>query len=54
LSEHQRVAVFVVHGCGWTLRDAAELLGVSVSTLRNHLARGMDHLRSLMEVDANA
>jgi len=54
LTDHQRVAVFVVHGCGWTLREAAELLDVSISTLRNHLARGMAHLRTLMEADVNA
>ena len=51
LSPHQRVAVFVIDGCGWTLAEAAALLDVSVSTVRNHRARGMARLRELLEVD---
>ena len=46
LSEMQRTAVYLVEGCGWRLTDAAELLDISVSTLRNHLARGMTRLRT--------
>ena len=53
LSANQRVVVFVVEGCGWTLAEAAGLLDVSVSTVRNHLARGMAHLRDLLEVDVD-
>jgi DNA-directed RNA polymerase specialized sigma24 family protein len=44
----------VVEGCGWTLAETARLLDVSVSTVRNHLARGMAHLRDLLEVDVDA
>jgi RNA polymerase sigma factor (sigma-70 family) len=54
LSPNQRVVVFVIEGCGWTLADAAELLGVSVSTVRNHLARGLARLREVLEVDVDA
>ncbi len=50
LSERQRVAVILVHGLGWTQREAAELLGVSRSTLQNHLERGVDRLRRALEV----
>jgi len=53
LSAKQRVVVFVVEGCGWTLAETAELLDISVSTVRNHLARGMAHLRDLLEVDVD-
>jgi RNA polymerase sigma-70 factor (ECF subfamily) len=52
LSERQRAAVLLVHAHGETLSDAAATLGMSVSTLRNHLARGMARLRALLgEVD---
>jgi len=34
-----------VHGFGWTLREVAELTGTSVSTVQNHLERGLAHLR---------
>ncbi len=54
LSESQRVAVVLVHAFGWTLADAAEVLGVSLSTLRTHLSRGMSRLRTSLKVDSNA
>jgi DNA-directed RNA polymerase specialized sigma24 family protein len=45
LSARQRTAVVLVHGFGWTLREVAELTGTSVSTVQNHLERGLAHLR---------
>ena len=54
LSESQRVAVVLVHAFGWTLVDAAEILGVSLSTLRTHLSRGMSRLRTSLKVESNA
>lgn len=45
LTEQQRQAVLLVHGAGETLAGAAAMLDISVSTLRNHLNRGLDHLR---------
>jgi RNA polymerase sigma-70 factor (ECF subfamily) len=51
LSPNQRRAVFLIEACGWTLAEAADLLGVSVSTLRNHVARGMAGLRKHLEVE---
>lgn len=45
LTARQRGAVLLVHGHGYSLVEAAELLGVSVSTLRNHLDRGLRRLR---------
>jgi RNA polymerase sigma factor (sigma-70 family) len=48
LSENQRVAVILVAGFGWRLREVAELRGVSISTVQNHLERGMKKLRTSM------
>lgn len=51
LSEHQRAAVLLVHGWGYTLDAAAGALGCRVSTLRNHLSRGLTKLRASLGVD---
>jgi RNA polymerase sigma-70 factor (ECF subfamily) len=48
LSPRQRTAVFLVHGCEWSHEEVADLMGISVSSVRNHLARGMTHLRILI------
>ena len=50
LPERQRVAVLLVHGWDWTHDEVAEVMGVSVSTVRNHLARGLVRLRALLKV----
>ena len=50
LSEHQRQAVLLVHAGGATLAEAADTLGISVSTLRNHLTRGLERLRKHLGV----
>ena len=49
LTPNQRQAVFLIKGCGWTLAETAALLGISVSSVRNHVTRGLDHLRLLLE-----
>lgn len=54
LTERQRVAVFLVEGCDWTYAETAELMGVSVSTVRNHLRRGMSRLRTMLGVTTDA
>ncbi len=46
LTDHQRTAVLLVHGHGYRLAEAADVLDVSVSTIRNHLNRGLEKLRS--------
>lgn len=51
LTESQRIAVVLVHGHGHRLAEVAELLDVSVSTLRNHLRRGLTKLRTDLGVD---
>jgi DNA-directed RNA polymerase specialized sigma24 family protein len=49
LTLHQRVAVVLVHAYGYPLAEAAGILDCSVSSLRNHLARGLDHVRLHLE-----
>jgi DNA-directed RNA polymerase specialized sigma24 family protein len=50
LSERQRISVLLVHGWDWRHEDVAALLGVSVSTVRNHLARGIERIRNELGV----
>jgi DNA-directed RNA polymerase specialized sigma24 family protein len=51
LSAQQRTAVLLVHGFGWSQTDVAHLLDVNVSTLREHLARGLIRLRTTLGVN---
>jgi DNA-directed RNA polymerase specialized sigma24 family protein len=50
LSESQRIAVVLVHGYAWTLREVAELIDVSVSTVQTHVDRALEKLRAALEV----
>jgi RNA polymerase sigma factor (sigma-70 family) len=50
LSDQQRVTVVLVHGFEWQLREVAELLAVRVTTVQNHLERGLAKLRHELEV----
>ena len=52
LSEKQRVSVVLVTGFGWKLTAVAELLGVSVSTVQNHVDRGLKNLRKKLGVES--
>jgi DNA-directed RNA polymerase specialized sigma24 family protein len=54
LSARQRAAVILVHAHGYPLTEAAAILGLSVSTLRNHLERGLRGLRRLLEETGDA
>ncbi len=51
LSESRRSAVLLVHGFGYTLRDAADLLGVTASTIHRDCERALTQLRTHMEVE---
>ena len=51
LSEHQRVAVVLAHGFGWTHREIADVLDVATSTVQNHVERGLRNLRAALEVE---
>lgn len=53
LTEHQRIAVVLVNGFNWKLREVAELLDVGISTVQSHVERGMRSLRNAMEVHEN-
>lgn len=50
LSRNQRIAVILIHAMEWTEQEVADLLGKSRSTVRTHLERGLDRLRSSLEV----
>lgn len=50
LSPHQRTAVVLVHGFGLPLREVAETMEVSVATVRKHIERALDRLRTNLEV----
>jgi DNA-directed RNA polymerase specialized sigma24 family protein len=50
LSEPQRAAVVLVHGCGWTYQEVAAALNVSKSSVGTHVARALTRLRQELEV----
>ena len=50
LTEPQRVAVVLLHSLGWSTPEVAEVLDVSVSTVRTHGSRGLDKLRLALRV----
>jgi len=54
LSESQRVCVVLIHAYGWGQTETAELLGISPSSVRTHLKRGLDRLHRSLEVNSNA
>jgi DNA-directed RNA polymerase specialized sigma24 family protein len=45
LSTRQRTVVVLVHCFQWTLSEVAGLMGISKTTVQNHLERGMTSLR---------
>ena len=51
LSDRQRVAVSLVHGYGWSLIEAAGLLGVSKGTVQSYVDRGLKRLRKELGVE---
>jgi len=53
LPEQQRSAVWLVHACGWTYREAAEAMGVSTSAVGTHVGRGVTALRDRLGVTGN-
>jgi RNA polymerase sigma-70 factor (ECF subfamily) len=50
LSEHQRVVVMLTCGYGWQQAEVAELLSISPSSVRTHLARALDRLADELKV----
>lgn len=51
LSEAQRTAVVLVHGCQWTYQEVADALDITKSSVGTHVSRAMTHLRTALEVD---
>ncbi len=51
LSERQRAALVLVHGFEWTVSEVAELWGVTFSTVKTHLERGLESLRSRLGIE---
>lgn len=51
LTQRQRLAVVLIHGYGYTLREVAELTGIRTTTVQNHLDRGLARLRILLGVN---
>ena len=45
LNHEQRVAVLLVHGYGYSYADVADVLGVSVTAVTNHVHRGPGSFR---------
>jgi RNA polymerase sigma factor (sigma-70 family) len=53
LSRKQRMAVVLVHGYGWTQREAADVISTSEATVRTHLRRGLEKLRDTLGVSVD-
>jgi RNA polymerase sigma-70 factor (ECF subfamily) len=49
LRPDKRVAVLLVDAHGHSYREAAEILGVPVTTVTNHVHRGRQRLRRILE-----
>ena len=54
LTPHQRTAVLLVKGYGYTYREVAELLDVGVSTVQQHVERALAKLRAGLGVRVDA
>lgn len=54
LSRRQREVVWLVEACEWTLTETAEALGLSLSAVRTHRARGLERLRHHLGVSTDA
>jgi DNA-directed RNA polymerase specialized sigma24 family protein len=54
LSKHQRVAVVLIHGLGYSEREVADLVGISRWSVRTHAERGLKRLRSSLGVRDDA
>jgi DNA-directed RNA polymerase specialized sigma24 family protein len=50
----QRTAVWLVHACQWRYAEVAEAMGTTTSTVGNHVRRGLERLRTALEVGIDA
>jgi DNA-directed RNA polymerase specialized sigma24 family protein len=53
LPERQRVAVFLVVGCGWPAAEVGRVYELSESTVRAHVQSGLAGLRAALGVEAD-
>lgn len=51
LSPQQRTAVVLIHGYGLPLREVADTMKVSVATVRQHVERALERLRTNLEAN---
>jgi DNA-directed RNA polymerase specialized sigma24 family protein len=51
LPTNQRICVLLVHAHAWSYAEVAELLGMSVDAVTNHVHRGTTRLRKLLKED---
>lgn len=49
LTERQRTAVWLVHGCQWRHQEVADALGISATAVATHVQRALEHLRARLE-----
>lgn len=49
LNHSQRTCVVLVHVFGWSYADTASVLDIPVSSVRNHVHRGLRSLRGLLQ-----
>lgn len=49
LKWERRVAILLVHAHGHSYASASEVLGIPVTSITNHLNRGLEQLRNVME-----
>jgi len=54
LTEPQRVTVILHHCFDWTYQEIADVLGIRISSVRNHLERGLNKLRVTLGVSLDA
>ena len=49
LSDRQRIAVVLVYGFSWTLKEVADLIGTRETTVHTHVERALKKLRTSMK-----
>jgi len=52
LSPKQAEAIWLVHAAGMTHGEAGDAMGITATTVANHLERGMARLRDELGVDS--
>ncbi|MEX1208949.1 MAG: sigma-70 region 4 domain-containing protein [Acidimicrobiia bacterium] len=53
LSNRQRQTVMLIEAYEYTFREAAELLGLSISSVQTHHERGLSRMRTALGVEAD-